>query len=153
MIFFKDIHRQQERFLFIYFNLFIYLLVTLAVAQTIRYWTVGWLMYYEFEKLWKEVFMACFKVLSSICMKGLRKPTETLGQGSCYPSRDSNWTPLECKSEALLSEPTCSVGDILRSFWTLKCTFWMPLIGAYLYMVVQLFVCVNDRSYHTVNRG
>jgi hypothetical protein len=119
--------------------LFIYLLMTRAVAQTTKYWTLGWLMYYEFEMLWKEVVMACFKVLSSICMKRLRKPTETLGQGSCYPIRDSNWTPLECKSEALLSELTCSVGDILKSFLALKCTFECHLLGP---TCIWLFSCL-----------
>lgn len=93
------------------------------------------------------------KYYLSICLEGLRKPTETLNWGNCYSSRDSNWTPLECNSKELLSEPTCSVGDILKFLWNLKCTFLMPLIGAYLYMVVQLFACVNDRSYHTVSRG
>jgi hypothetical protein len=61
--------------LFIYFciYLFVIYLTMPSVAQRV---VIGWLVDGEFERIWKEAIAPSLKVLSRICLAGLRKATK-----------------------------------------------------------------------------
>jgi hypothetical protein len=49
----------------------------------------------EWERIWKKVVMACFKVLSNICLEGLKKTVGNLSPDGQHPDWDLKPEPPE----------------------------------------------------------
>jgi hypothetical protein len=63
----------------------------------------------EFERNWKEVVMAYFKILSLDLSGETKENHENLSKDSQCPDRDSNLVPHNYKSELLPLELTFSI--------------------------------------------
>jgi hypothetical protein len=63
----------------------------------------------KLERMWNELIMVYFTVLSQHWPGGMRITTKISNQDSRCPGQDSNWAPSEYKLEVLHSQPTCSV--------------------------------------------
>jgi hypothetical protein len=70
-------------------------------------------VYSELEKMWKEVVMAKFKVLSWHIPGGTEEIHKNLSQDSQCPSRNLNPVPPENKAGVLSTRPHCSVTRII----------------------------------------
>jgi hypothetical protein len=66
---------------------------------------IGWYVNYEFESIWKEAFVAYFKVLSRHSLEEMRKTPITLSEDSRYPGRNLNPGPPEYQAGVLTTQP------------------------------------------------
>jgi hypothetical protein len=68
---------------------------------------IGWLLN-GLERLGEEAAVAYCRNYFCICLERQRKEMKDISEESLFPGQDSNWTPPECKSEALPLESTSS---------------------------------------------
>jgi hypothetical protein len=61
-------------------------------------------MTYELERMWMEVVRAYFKVLSSICLQGLKKTMKNLSQDSQSPGQELDLGVPEYEARMLTSQ-------------------------------------------------